>query len=257
VYPARQTEPGEPVLEVRDLGRRRAFKDVGFDVRAGEIVALFGLLGAGHEEVTRALFGAEPATTGEVRVDGQPVDLSSPRAAKAAGIGLVPQDRKNEGLVLGMGVADNITLGNWSDIATAGVLNGAREVERAGRWVQRLGIRARSGLRQEVQTLSGGNQQKVVLARWLEAGVRVLLLAEPTRGVDIGARADIYNALERLRAEGLALVLISTDIEEVCALSDRVLVFSKGRIARAFDRAEVSQTALLTAAAGEEGPKEA
>jgi ABC-type sugar transport system ATPase subunit len=252
VYPARAGEPGEVVLDVRGLGRRRAFEDVSFTVRAGEIVALFGLLGAGHEELTRALFGAEPATSGEVRITGRPVDLSSPRAAKAAGIGLVPQDRKNEGLVLGMGVADNITLGNWDGISRAGILQARRETERAGQWVERLGIRARRGIRQEVQTLSGGNQQKVVLARWLEAGVRVLLLAEPTRGVDIGARADIYAALERLRAEGLALILVSTDIEEVCALSDRVLVFAKGRVAREFAREDVTQTALLAAAAGEE-----
>lgn len=255
VYPARASEPGAPALEVRGFARHSAFKDVNFVVQSGEIVALFGLLGAGQEEVTRALFGADPATEGEVLVNGSRVALSSPRAAKAAGIGLVPQDRKNEGLVLGMGVADNVILGNWSGVSRLGVLNGGREQERTLRWVRSLGIRARHGLRQEVQTLSGGNQQKVVLARWLEAGVRVLLLAEPTRGVDIGARADIYRALERLRSEGLALVLVSTDIEEVCALSDRVLVFSRGRITREIPRAEISRTALLAAAAGEEGPR--
>jgi rhamnose transport system ATP-binding protein len=252
VYPERETEPGEILLDVQNFRRGRAFEDVSFGVRAGEIVALFGLLGAGHEELTRALFGADPATEGTVRVAGRAAELSSPRAAKAAGIGLVPQDRKNEALVLGMGVADNITLGNWNEVSRAGVLQPRREMERAEGWVRRLRIRLGQGLRQEVRTLSGGNQQKVVLARWLEAGVRVLLLAEPTRGVDIGARADIYAALERLRADGLALVLVSTDIEEVCALSDRMLVFAKGRLVREFSRADATQTSLLAAAAGEE-----
>lgn len=251
--PTRRDEAGDTALEVRRLSRRRAFEDVSFTVREGEVVALFGLLGAGHEELTRALFGAEPAHSGEVLVGGRPVVLNAPAAARRARIGLVPQDRKNEGLVLGMSVADNITLGNWRGIASAGVLRRGREESRAGRWAGRLAIRAPHGLGQEVRTLSGGNQQKAVLARWLDAGARVLLLAEPTRGVDIGARADIYAALEDLRAQGIAILLVSSDIEETLALCDRALVFAKGRLAREFSQEGLSQSALLAAAAGEEG----
>jgi len=251
VYPARHGEPGNAALEVRGLTRRRAFEDVSFSVRAGEIVALFGLLGAGHEGVTRALFGAEQAHSGEVLLDGRPVGLDSPIAARRAGIGLVPEDRKHDGLVLGMGVSDNVTLGNWDGISSAGVLSPGREARRAGQWMETLGIRAPGGLRQEVQTLSGGNQQKVVLARWLDAGARGLLLSEPTRGVDIGARADIYAALEGLRERGLAIVLVSSDIEEVLALCDRALVFAKGRLVREFPREGTTQAMLLAAAAGE------
>jgi ribose transport system ATP-binding protein len=251
LYPARHGEPGEPILEVENLTRPGAFENVSFTVRAGEIVGLYGLMGAGQTEVTRALFGVAPATSGQIRVAGRPVRTLSPREGKAGGIGLVPEDRKREGLVLGMSVADNLTLGNWKAISRGGVFQRRREAERAAHWMGRLGIRARGGVGQAVGTLSGGNQQKVVLARWLEAGSRVLLLSEPTRGVDVGARADIYAVLEELREQGLALALVSSDMEEVLALSDRTLVFVRGRIVAEFDRARASQEALLGAAAGE------
>lgn len=247
----RASEAGEIVLEVQNFTRNGAFEDVNFAVRADEIVGLYGLLGAGQMETLRALFGAPPAHSGSVKIGGQKVQPTSPRAAKAAGIGLVSEDRKREGLVLGMSVGENLTLGNWKDISRGGVLQTGREREQVAHWTQRLGIRARDA-GQTVGTLSGGNQQKVVLARWLEAGTQVLLLAEPTRGVDVGARADIYAVLEELRAQGLAIVLVSTDMEEVLALSDRILVFARGRIVREFTRAEANQEALLSAAAGED-----
>jgi ribose transport system ATP-binding protein len=251
LYPARQGEPGRVVLEVSGLTRGHHFQDVNFSVRENEIVGLYGLLGAGQMEVMRALFGSPPAAMGEIKVAGQPVTASSPQHAKKHGIGLVSEDRKREGLVLGMSVSDNLTLGNWEGIARSGVLQSRVEQERAAHWTQRLGIRARSGPSQTVGTLSGGNQQKVVLARWLEAGTKVLLLAEPTRGVDVGARADIYQVLEELREQGLALVMVSTDMEEVLALSDRILVFERGRVVREFNREEATQELLLATAAGD------
>ncbi len=251
MYPERASEPGEIVLEVQNLGRNGAFENVSFQARKGEIVGLYGLLGAGQMEVLRALFGAPPATSGAITIGGQNAMPHSPREAKGLGIGLVSEDRKREGLVLGMSVSENLTLGNWNLISSGGVLQGAREREQVSHWTQRLGIRAQ-GAGQMVGTLSGGNQQKVVLARWLEAGTRVLLLAEPTRGVDVGARADIYAVLEELRAQGLAIVLVSTDMEEVLALSDRILTFVRGRIVREFERSEASQESLLSAAAGED-----
>lgn len=251
IYPSRNDTEGAPALQLSALSRRRAFEDVNMTVRAGEIVGLFGLLGAGHEELVRAVFGAEPADAGSVSVAGRPVRLSSPQDARNAGIGFVPQDRKTDGLFGSMAVADNITVANWSALAPGGVFRGSDEAEHAETWIKRLGIVVRSGPRQQVGTLSGGNQQKVVLGRWLEAGTRVLLLAEPTRGVDIGARSDIYRVLEGLREQGLAIVLVSSDIEEVIAMSDRVIVFRSGRIAKEFAREAATQVAVLSAAAGE------
>ena len=248
---ARASAPGAVVLEVEDLARPAHFENVNFQVREGEIVGLYGLLGAGQMEVMRSLFGAPVAATGRVKIAGQTAKLGSPRAAKASGIGLVPEDRKREGLILGLSVADNLTLGNWSGLARGGVVSPRAELGRAQFWTERLGIRARD-CHQAVGTLSGGNQQKVVLGRWLEAHSKVLLLAEPTRGVDVGARADIYGVLEELRAQGLALVMVSTDIEEVLALCDRILVFAHGRIVREFDRNNVTQQSLLASAAGGE-----
>ncbi len=248
---ARAQPPGDVVLQVAQLARRGHFEEVSFEVREGEIVGLYGLLGAGQMDVMRALFGAPAATAGGVKVAGQSVNPSSPRAAKASGIGLVPEDRKREGLILGLSVADNLTLGNWNGIARGGVLSPRAEASRAQFWTERLGIRARDA-NQAVGTLSGGNQQKVVLGRWLEARSKVLLLAEPTRGVDVGARADIYGALEELRAQGLALLMVSTDMEEVLALCDRVIVFAHGRIVSEFDRASATQNKLLASAAGAE-----
>ncbi len=241
----------EIVLQVEGLTRPHRFEDVSFGVRAGEIVGLYGLLGAGQMDVMRALFGSPAAASGEIAMNGTRVKINSVPDAIDASIGLVSEDRKREGLILGMSVSDNLTLGNWNVVAKNGILDRKIEMERTAHWTQRLGIRAR-GPAQPVGTLSGGNQQKVVLARWLEAGTKVLLLAEPTRGVDVGARADIYGVLEELREQGLALVMVSTDMEEVLALSDRVLVFVRGRIVREFGREEATQELLLASAAGEE-----
>jgi ABC-type sugar transport system ATPase subunit len=249
---ATSSEPGQPVLEVDGLTRRGQFERVGFSVRAGEVVGLYGLLGAGQTEVVRALFGVPPADAGTVRVAGRAVRVRSPQEARRAGIGLVPDDRKVDGLVIGMSVAENITLGNWRRVARGGVLQPRHQRECAEQWVGRLRVRAPGGHAQPVGTLSGGNQQKVVLARWLEAGTRVLLLAEPTRGVDVGARADIYAVLNELRAKGLALVVVSTDQEEILELCDRTLVFARGRVVATLERAQTSRESLLAAAAGED-----
>lgn len=238
-----------PALEVANLSRAKAFQRVSFTVRPGETLGLFGLLGAGHLSVTRAIFGAEPADRGEIRVNGSLVSISSPRQATRTGIGLLAEDRKSDGLVPGMSVADNLTLAHWPGVASAGIVSRTRQHARAGEWVQRLGVRLKSGVRQPIGTLSGGNQQKVLLARWLEAGVRILLLNEPTRGVDVGARGDIYALLDDLRRKGLAVVICSSDLEEVLAVSDRVLVFAKGKVVAEFDRQHADRVSVLAAAA--------
>jgi ABC-type sugar transport system ATPase subunit len=250
IYPTRHGVRGDTALEVAHLSRQGAFTDVSFTVREGEIVGLFGLLGAGHAEVIRSLFADEPATSGEIKMHGTPVQAKTPQDVKRLHVGFVPEDRKVDGLVLDMSVAENITIANWRNLSRYGVLRRKQVREKALYWTGRLGIRAARGIQQEVRTLSGGNQQKAVLARWLETGTRLLLLNEPTRGVDIGARADIYAVLEELREQGMALLLVSSDMDEVLSMSDRVLVFAKGRLVAEFEAAQASQERLLSAAAG-------
>jgi ribose transport system ATP-binding protein len=241
-----------PALEVSSLSRAGDFQDISFSVKAGEVLGLFGLLGAGHLEVTRALFGVIPADSREIRIGGRAVSIRSPRDAKWHGVGLVSEDRKSEGIIPFMSVADNLMLANWPAVSRNGMVSRHQQFDKTRDWIRRLDVRLKSGVRQPIATLSGGNQQKVILARWLEAGVRVLLLNEPTRGVDVGARADIYSLLTELRGRGLAVVLCSSDLEEVLEVSDRVLVFAKGRMAGEFDRRTADRVSLLAAAAGSE-----
>ena len=236
-------------LEVINLSRHDAFEHISFDVRPGETIGLFGLLGSGHLEVNRALFGIKPADSGEIRLHGKPVELTSPRKAKRLGIGLVPEDRKVEAIVPQMAVADNLMFANWPAVATTGIVSRRRQMEKAKTWISRLRVHLKSGPTQPIATLSGGNQQKVILARWLEAGIRILLLNEPTRGVDVGARADIYALLAKLREEGLAVIVASSDLEEVLEVSDRIFVFAKVKIVATFDRNSATQESLLAAAA--------
>lgn len=245
-----QVKVGQPVLEIRDLTHEGAFQSVTLEVRSGEIVGLFGLLGAGHDVLTRSVFGAEKTDSGTVLVNGVPVSIASPQHGKRAGIGFVPIDRKVNGLVLGMSVRNNITLSNWQRLAPIGVFQQRAEGQHARAWVDRLGIRMAGGLQVAVRYLSGGNQQKVVLARWLEANVKVLLLNEPTWGVDVGARSDIYDQLEKLASEGLAILMVSSDIEEVLSVSHRILTMYKGRLTGEFEQADATHEKLMQAAAG-------
>jgi ribose transport system ATP-binding protein len=240
----------EVALEVQGFTRRGFFQDVSLRLHRGEIVGLFGLLGAGHLEFSRALFGAEPADNPQAWVNGRLVRLINPEAARAAGIGFVPIDRKVEGLVMSMSVRGNITLANWNASTRAGFFHEGRERQRVRTWVERLGIRMSGTMEQEVRFLSGGNQQKVLLARWLEANTSVLILDEPTWGVDVGARADIYQLLQQLKAQGLAILVVSSDMQEVLNISDRIIVMSKGRLSGEFPGGRVSQAQLLNAAAG-------
>lgn len=243
---------GGPVaLSARGLSREGLFADIDLDLHRGEIVGIFGLLGAGHIELSRALFGAERADRGSVEVDGKRVVLRDPTHAREVGIGFVPAERKVEGLVTSMSVRGNITLANWGDIARLGFLQEPEERRRARAWVERLGVRMSGSIDQEVRFLSGGNQQKVVLARWLEANTRILVLNEPTWGVDIGARGEIYTLLQQLKGEGFAMLIVSSDMEEVINVCDRVLVMRRGRIVAEVPRAEATPARLLGAVAGE------
>jgi ribose transport system ATP-binding protein len=221
-------EPRRPRLVVRGL-TGTTFRDVDLDVHAGEIVGIVGVHGSGREDVCRALFGAEPTTAGEVVLDGQKLDLSGTRAACAAGVGYVPAERKTEGMVGPMSVADNMTLTKQQSRCTGPLVRPRKQATLVDRWIERLSIRTpHRGT--AIQRLSGGNQQKVVLARWLVAGdVRLLLLDHPTRGLDIGARSEVYRLMRELAGSGVATVLLADSLEEAIGMSDRIIVMSDGR----------------------------
>ncbi len=241
-----------PVLEVRGLTVAHAVRpehavvcDLSFCVHAGEIVALAGAMGAGRTATLSALFGlARTPTTGTVLIDGRPVDTRAPRAAIAAGLALVPEDRKGAGLVLGLTVTDNLGLAALGRHARWGVVDGARVEAAAAAQVQELRIKV-PGLGAEVATLSGGNQQKVVIGRWLEMAPRVLLLDEPTRGVDVGAKAEIYRLIRDLAGRGHAVVIASSDLPEIVHLADRVLVLRDGRLAGELARGAATGLAIM------------
>jgi ribose transport system ATP-binding protein len=249
-HAGRQT--GHTVLELVGLTKSGEYENINLKVQAGEIVGIFGLLGAGHLGLTRSIFGAGQPDSGAVLIDGRPVSISTPQDARRAGIGLIPIDRKVQGLVLSMSVRKNITLSNWQNLSRFGFFQQQEERSHTQTWIDRLGIRMAGDMNVETRFLSGGNQQKVVLARWLEANVKVLLMNEPTWGVDVGARSDIYDLLEALAKEGLAILMVSSDMQEVLSVSDRILTMYKGRLTGEFSRAEATEASLLQAAAGGE-----
>ncbi|WP_299054211.1 sugar ABC transporter ATP-binding protein [uncultured Nocardioides sp.] len=220
---------GRPRLEVRGLSGR-TFRDVDLEVAAGEIVAVVGVHGSGREDVCRALFGAEPTTTGTIRLDGETLDLSGTRAACAAGIGYVPAERKTEGMVGPMSVADNMTLVAQGSRCTGPFTSRRKQAKLVDHWIERLSIRV-PHRNTPIGRLSGGNQQKVVLARWLVGGeIKLLLLDHPTRGLDIGARSEVYRLMRELAANGVATVLLADSLEEAIGMADRVVVMSDGRV---------------------------
>jgi ribose transport system ATP-binding protein len=232
------------VLDVQQLGLAGVFEGVDLRVHAGEIVGLAGLVGAGRSEILETLYGARRASTGTVTVDGTPLRRGSVRSAVRAGVGLAPEERKSQGLVLDESVASNITISSMSRFSRGGLINRGAERARARELSEQLDVRP-SGVTRAVRTLSGGNQQKVVLARWLLRECRVLLLDEPTRGVDIGARSEIYQLVRRLADSGVAVVVVSSEIEEVLGLADRVLVVREGRVVHEAPAAELDESRVL------------
>ncbi|MCO5973251.1 sugar ABC transporter ATP-binding protein [Actinoallomurus soli] len=249
-YPRERSTQGAPLLEVRNLTREGVFEDVSFEVRAGEVVGLAGLVGAGRTEVVRAIFGADPYDSGEVLVDGRPLPRGKVTAAMEAGLGLVPEDRKGQGLVLGANIRENLGLVTMRRATKAGFVDRAGQAKAAARVAEQLGVRM-SGLGQEVRTLSGGNQQKVVIGKWLLADAKVLILDEPTRGIDVGAKVEIYQLINSLTATGHAVLMISSDLPEVLGMSDRLLVMARGRLAGELSAAEATQDSVMALAVGE------
>lgn len=235
LFPERPQPGTDTVLEVRDLQVEGASGPVSFTVKAGEIVGLAGLVGAGRTELLEAIFGARHSTAGDVIVRGRPIKRNQPAAAITAGMAMVPEDRKLSGAVLSMSVLDNGTLPRLSSFSVAGWLRGKARTQAVSDVMASVRLRSR-GLGQEVGTLSGGNQQKVVLARWLTGDVNVLLLDEPTRGVDVGARSEIYRIITEFAAQGMAVVMASSDMPEVVGLSHRAFVMRGGVLVGELDR---------------------
>lgn len=249
-FPKHADSPlGDEVLSVEGLSGPAGFEDVSFRVRAGEILGFAGLVGAGRSEVARAIFGIDPRSSGHIRLRGQLVDPSSPREAIRHGIGLVPEDRKRQGLVLSMTGRENGALAVLHQLTRHGLLTTVAEDRTIAPYVERLGIRA-DQLGMPVAALSGGNQQKVVLMKWLAARCPVLIVDEPTRGVDVGAKAEIHALIDELAMAGTAIVLISSEMPEVLNLSSRILVFREGRIAGEVARAEASPDLVMRLMAG-------
>jgi len=249
-----QLEPVAPgaaiVLDVRGLSRQPAITDISFSVRAGEIVGLAGLIGAGRTEIVRAIAGADVPDSGTVEIDGKRTLIRTPHDGIAAGIAFITEDRKGQGLVLGMTVRENITLAHLAQFVNREhLISQAREDEAARKMIADLHVRTPSP-EQLVRNLSGGNQQKVVLAKWLLGEARVFLFDEPTRGIDVGAKAEIYALMKTLLENGAAIVMVSSELPEVLGMSHRILAIRDGRIAREFTRESATPDAVIAAATG-------
>jgi rhamnose transport system ATP-binding protein len=250
LFPKVQTPTGEVMLQVRGLTRAGEFRDVNLDVRAGEIVGLAGLVGAGRTEVARVLFGINPPEAGEVRLAGQPVRFESPSAALGAGVAYVPEDRHQDGLVLDFSIAANVSLPILPRLFPRWLVRRSTERRLADAYADQLRVRM-TDVEQAVSALSGGNQQKVVIAKWLAAGPRVLILDEPTRGIDVGAKVEVHRIISELAAAGLAIVLISSDLPEVLAMADRVVVMHEGRVTAELSREQANEERVMFAATGQ------
>lgn len=247
LQPGERPAAGEVVVSLEGISRRGVLENISFQVRAGEVVGLAGLVGAGRSEIARIVAGADACDAGGLVWQGRPVQLTCPADAIELGIGLVPEDRKHQGLVLGMNVEENISFASLSRLSHAGVLDSRGSLEMAQRYVEEMRIRTPSA-RQPVGTLSGGNQQKVVIGKWLARDCRLLILDEPTRGVDVGARAEIYRLIEDLVQQGKAILLISSDLPELLLLSSRILVISAGRLVAEYSRQEADPEKILASA---------
>ena len=240
----------QPALAWRNASSGRTFVDVSVDVLPGEVVALFGKLGSGAAEVAETAFGIRELDAGSLEIDGERVRLSQPTDAIGLGIGFLPADRKAGGAFMIRPVAENVAAANWPVMARFGLLHQRMEAAAFRRWRDRLAIRSRDDPRQSMGTLSGGNQQKVLLARWLERDSRSLVLIEPTRGVDVGARADIYRSLRDLAEGGVAVLVVTSDYEEAVQVADRAFVMARGRVVAVMRDDEITTSGLLSAAGG-------
>ncbi len=246
-FPRRRSETGEVLLEVKNLSREGVLEDISFRVRAGEVVGIAGIVGAGRTELARAIFGVDPVDSGEVRVEGRRIERADPREAKHRGIGFITEDRQGQGIVPPLSVAENLGLASLGRNTSAGLVNRKEQRNQAEKMIEDLNIRT-PGPEQEVQYLSGGNQQKVVIGKWLLVDSRVLIMDEPTRGIDVGAKVEIYELMNELTENGAGILMISSDLLEVLGMSDRILVMSGGRITGELSVEEATQERVMALA---------
>ena len=250
LFPKQDATVGATVLNVHRLTREGVFFDISFDVHAGEIVALAGLVGAGRSEVARAIFGIDRADAGHVEVDGRRLPAGKPAAAMRAGIGFVPEDRRQQGLVMDLSIARNTSLTRLGQLSKGGLIRSAAENALAREWGTKLQLKFHR-LEDPVATLSGGNQQKVVLAKWLATQPKLLIVDEPTRGIDVGTKAEVHRLLSELAGQGVAVLMISSELPEVLGMADRVLVMYEGRLTAELNRDEADEERVIRAATGQ------
>ncbi len=247
-YPAKDYARGRKVMEVKGLSTG-VVHDVSFDAYEGEILGFAGLIGAGRTEVVRAVFGADKKTAGEIAMDGEKTAIASPKQAVALGIGLIPEDRKQQGALLHLSVKHNITYASLNDLFPRGFPNSRVESQAAAEQIKKLSIKT-PGMNQLVRNLSGGNQQKVVLGKWLQKKCRILIFDEPTRGIDVGAKQEIYQLMVELVKRGVVVIMISSEMPELLGMADRILVMHEGRLAGELQAREATQEKVLTMASG-------
>ena len=248
-YPKREAVIGQEVLRVEGLTHSKMFRDVNFSVRAGEVLGVSGLMGAGRTEIMQAIFGNLPTVSGKIFIDGKEVSIRNPRQAIAAGIGFITEDRKTEGLLLEKSIAENIELANLGKVSNKSVLSVKKGVELVKQGIQEFRIKC-FGPEHECGNLSGGNQQKVVLAKWIYTDPKILILDEPTRGGDIGAKKEIYSVINEMAAKGVAVIMVSSELPEVLGMSDRIMVVHEGKVTGIIDGATADQAKVMTLATG-------
>jgi rhamnose transport system ATP-binding protein len=244
LYPKRRVALGEEVLRVSQLSRTEEFAAIDFSVRQGEILGVYGLVGAGRSELMQSVFGLTRAESGRIELDGKQIRPRHPAESIAKRIAYVPEDRQHQGAIPSLSISANITLAALANFTRYGWVDGARLIRAAGEWAQRLKVRY-ANLEQSVSELSGGNQQKVVLAKWLLTAPRVLILDEPTKGIDVGSKAAVHAQMGEWVQQGMAIILVSSELPEVLGLSDRVLVMRRGRVAGLLDRTEADEATIL------------
>jgi ABC-type sugar transport system ATPase subunit len=249
IFPARTPPKEDTCLEVKNLCVEGQFSNISFSLKQGEILGMFGLVGSGRTQVARGIFGAEPITSGEIRLSGKSITPKSPRQAVLAGIALLTEDRKRDGLVMNCTIRDNASLASYLSLSRLGVIDRRKQAEQVQQKIQELDVRPPI-LDRLASQLSGGNQQKLVLAKWLMTQAHVLILDEPTRGVDVATKVEIYHIINDLAREGMGILLISSELPEILGMCDRVLVMREGRLVGEFTRAQANEEKLLASAAG-------
>lgn len=248
-FPERVSELGSTRLQVENLSSKGSFEGISFSVKQGEILGVAGLMGAGRTEIMEAIFGYRSISSGKVFIDGKETNIKSPYEAIQHGIGFITEDRKNEGLVLGLSVRENFTLTNFSSVSNKGVISDKKEEEFVEDLIQKLHVKTASQ-HLSVKSLSGGNQQKIVIGKWLGIQPKILILDEPTRGVDVGAKKEIYQLMNELTKQGVAIIMVSSELPEILGMSDRVLVIHEGKVSATLSRNEADQEKIMQAATG-------